>query len=150
MGPKVYKPELGNEQPAVNEADLPVVLKLSIPQELYAEYETAASKQGLTVTELMMHRLRRCKDHNGLRTLFFTDSQRGLLEQLLQKRPLESAEQALSLLTACMSVRIGEFAPIPLTAQQVKRLEMSAYGGKSVHERLAGIVQGAVSKAVGI
>ena len=51
-----YKPELGNEAPAVNEAELPVQIRLSIPRELYDEYEKIAGNQGLTVTELVMHR----------------------------------------------------------------------------------------------
>lgn len=150
MAKPQYKPEPGNEAPAVNEDEGPIVLRVSIPRDLYAEYEGSAQKQGLTVAELVLHRMRRCRDHNGLRPLYFTDLQRGQLEQLLQKRPLETAEQALALLTTCMSIRIGEFPPIPITAQQVKRIEMSAYGGKTVQDRLAGIVQGAISKAVGI
>lgn len=146
----VYRPEPGNEAPAVNEDEVPVVLKLSIPQELYAEYEKLAAAQSLTVTELVMHRLRRCRDHNSLRPLYFTDSQRSSLENLLQKRPIETAEQALALLNAALSIRIGEFPPIPLSAQQVKRIGMSGYAGQSAEERLSQIVQSAISKAVGI
>ena len=145
-----YKSEPGNEDPAVNEHEVPVVLKLSLAQELYDEYQKLAENQGLTVTELIMHRLRRCKDHNSLRPLYFGDSHRGALETLLQKRPLETAEQALSLLAASMSVRIGDFPPIPLSAQQVKRIGMAGYAGQTAEERLSQIVKAAISKAVGI
>ena len=145
-----YKPELGNEAPAVNEAELPVQIRLSIPRELYDEYEKIAGNQGLTVTELVMHRLYRCKDHNSIRPLYFADTQRGQLELLLQKRPLETAEQALALLGTSFSVRIGDFPPIPLSAQQVKRIGMGGYAGMTAEQRLTQIVQSAISKAVGI
>lgn len=142
-----HKPELGNEAPKVVEK---VVVKLTIPEELYAGYEELAEKQGLTVEELMLHRLKRCKDFNGLRPLFFSDVQRQKLEDILQKRPLESADQAVAALSACLTIRISEFEPISLTAQQVKRLGMSGYAGQNSQDRLAQIVRGAVSKAVGI
>lgn len=145
-----YKPDIGNEAPAINEGEGPVVLKLTIPLDLYAEYEGLASKQGLTVAELVLHRLRRCKDHNSLRPLYFTDTQRAQLETILQKRPLELSEQALTLLTTMLSLRVGELPPIQLTAQQIKRIQMGGYAGQTPEQRLAGIVQGAISKAYGI
>lgn len=145
-----HKPELGNEIPAINDAELPVQIRLNIPQSLYAEYEKLAVGQGLTVTELIMHKLHRCRDHNSLRPLYFADTHRGQLETLLQKRPLETADQALALLNASLSIRIGDFPPIPLSAQQVKRIGMGGYAGMSAEQRLTQIVQAAVSKAVGI
>ena len=150
MAKTAYKAEPGNEDPAINEHEVPVVLKLSLPQDLYADYEKLAENQGLTVTELVMHRLRRCKEHNSLRPLYFGDSQRGALETLLQKRPLETAEQTLSLLAASLSVKIGDFPPIPLSAQQVKRIGLAGYAGQTGEERLAQIVKAAISKALGI
>lgn len=144
-----HVPELGNAV-EVNDAEVPVQVRLSIPRDLYDEYENLAMVQGLTVTELIMHRLRRCKDHNGLRSLYFSDFHVRALETLLQKKPLETPDQTIALLTASLSVKIGEFPPIPLSAQQVKRIGMSGYAGQTVEQRLAQIVQSAISKAVGI
>ena len=141
--------ELGNEAPAINEGELPVTIRLSVPQELYAEYEKAAANQGLTVTELIMHRIKRCKDHNSLRPLYFSDSQRSSLEQILQKKPIETAEQALALLGASLSIPIGDL-PVQLTAQQRKRISMGGYGGTSAEERFAQIIRGAISKNYGV
>jgi hypothetical protein len=150
-GEKVaHKPERGNEAPAVNEAELPVTIRLAIPRDLYADYESAAAKQGLTVTELIMHRLYRCKDHNSLRPLYFSDSQRGALETLLQKRPIENAEQALATLNANLHVRISDFPAIPLTPQQVKRIGMGGYAGQTAEQRLIQIVQAAIAKGYGV
>lgn len=149
LSPK-HTPELGNEAPAVNESEGPKILKITIPADLYVEYEVAAGKSGLTVAELVLHRLRRCKDHNGIRTLFFSDAQRAQLENILQKKPLETSEQALTVLKACLSVNLSDFEPVPLTAQQVKRLAMAGYAGQTPQDRVRQIVQNAVSKAVGI
>lgn len=146
----VHTPEPGNEAPAVNDGELPVAVRLMLPQDLYKSYEDAALSQGLTVTELMMHRLRRCKDHNSIRPLYFNDQQRSSLETLVQKRPIETPDQALTLLTSSLAIRIGDFPPIPLSAQQVKRIGMSGYAGQTAEERLAQIVKAAISKAVGI
>lgn len=151
LSPKpVYTPERGNEAPAINEGEVPVVLKLHLPQELYAEYEQIALGQGLTPTELIMHRLKRCKDHTALRPIYFNDSQRSQLEGILQKKPLENAEQAIALIKAGLSVHIGDLPPIQLTAQQVKRIGMAGYAGQTAEERLQYIIKGAISKALGI
>lgn len=144
-----HTPEPGNEL-AVNDAEVPVQVRLSIPRDLYDEYESLALMQGLTVTELIMHRLRRCKDHNSLRPLYFSDYHRAALETLLQKKPLETADQTVALLTSSLSIKIGDFPPIPLSAQQVKRIGMAGFAGQTAEQRLAQIVQSAISKAVGI
>lgn len=143
----VHKPEPGNEAPIVNER---AIVKLAVPVDLYNEYDQLADKQGLTVQELMLHRLTRCKDFNGVRPLFFSDAQRSQLEGILQKRPLESAEQALAALQACLSLRIGDFEPIPLPGPLVKRIGLSAYGGQSPQDRLSMLVLSALHKAVGL
>jgi hypothetical protein len=150
LNPKSYKPEPGNEAPAINESEVPLVLKLHIAPELYAEYEQSALSQGLTPTELILHRLKRCREHTGLRPLYFNDTQRAQLETILQKKPLENAEQALALIKAGLSVRIGDLPPIQLTAQQVKRIGMAGYAGQSAEERLNYIIKGAISKALGV
>lgn len=152
MGVKntTYRPEPGNEAPAINEDEGPVVLKISFARSVYAEYEELAQRQGLTVAELVAHRMRRCKDHNSIRPLYFNDSQRAQLEALLQKKPLELSEQAITLLATALSLRVGDLPPIQLTAQQIKRIQMGGYAGQTPEQRLAGIVQGAISKAYGI
>lgn len=148
MSPKPkYKPEIGNEAPVEGEV---VILKLKVPAELYESYEKQAEKQGLKPEELVVHRLQRCKDHAGIRTLFFSDSQRQQLENILQKRPLENAEQTLALINAGLSVRVGDLPPITLTAQQVKRIGMMGYAGQTAEERFQFMLQSAISKLVGI
>ena len=144
------QPDVNGNVAAINEAEIPVIVKLALSPELYAEYEELASVQQLTVAELILDRLTRCKTHASIRSLYFHTSQLAQLENILAKRPIESAEHALVLLRNALTIRIGEFEPIPITAQQAKRLALSAYGGLTVQERLNQIVQPAISKAVGI
>lgn len=137
------------EAPAVNEGEGPVVLKLVIPRDLYAEYEEAAQKQDLTTAELIVHRLQRCKTHSSIRSAYFSTSQLARLEQILQKRPIEDAEHALALIKTAMSVRIDSFDPVPISHMQAKRIHLGAFGGQTPYDRLCYIVQGAIAKATG-
>lgn len=135
---------------AINEDEGPVVLKLTIPQELYNEYKQVADSQELSVSELMLHRLQRCAGHSSIRSLYFHTSHLVQLENLLQKRPLETPDQAVALLASALSIRLGDFPPVPVTAAQAKRLKMGAYGGKTEYEHVAQIISAAVAKATGV
>lgn len=146
---KIVVPEPGNEA-AVNEAEVPVVIKLAIPPDLYTVYESLSAAQGLTPAELMLHRLRRCSNHSSIRSLYFTETQVRQLESLLQRRPIETTDQALLLISKLVSVQIGDFEPVQLSAEQVKRIHIGAYGGQTPQSKLEGIVKGAISKAVGV
>lgn len=139
----------GLEIAAVNEEEGPVVIRLNIPRDLYASYAALAEKQGLTPAELMQHRLERCSSHSSIRPLYFPDSQRAQLETLLQKRPVETPEQALALLAGALSVGVGELA-VPITPAQAKRLKLSAYAGMTVQDRLTQIVQTALARSLGV
>ena len=141
--------EIGNEA-AINEADIPVIVKLAIPPDLYAMYESLAEVQSLTAAELILHRLQRCAAHSSIRSLYFSESQLRQLEAALQKRPIETAEQALALIKKLISVRISDFEPISISAEQAKRIHLGAYGGITPQDKLRGIVIAAVSKATGI
>lgn len=138
------------EPTAINEQEGPVtVIKLTIPAELYEEYKQLAEKQGLTPAELMAHRLVRCKSHSSIRSIYFSASQLQQLEQLLQKRPIESSDQALALITGAFSFRVGDFPPVPITPAQAKRIHLGATRGQNAYDRLCYVVQGAVSKMTG-
>lgn len=134
---------------AINEDEGPVVVRLNLPPELYAKYAELAEKQGLTPAELLQNRLERCVEHSSLRPLYFSDSQRAQLENLIQKRPLETAEQVLPLLSSLLTFKVGEFE-VPITNAQARRLQLSAYANMTVEDRLVQIVQGALSKSLGV
>lgn len=139
--------------PAVNE-DEPLsdveIVRVAIPRDIYTHYAALADSQGVTIAELLAHRLQRCVDHSSIRSLYFTDSQRAQLERLLQKRLIDNSEQALALVTAALSIRVGDYPPVPITAQQAKRLAMGVLGGQTPESRVQTIVQQAITRAVGI
>jgi hypothetical protein len=146
---KLTKEEPRVEAAAINEDEGPVVVKLTIPRDIYDQYADLAEKQDLTPADLMVHRLTRCRNHASIRSLYFSTSQLQQLETVMQKRPIETAEQAITLIQSAFSFRVGELPPIPITPTQAKRLHLSAYGGQTPYDRICYVVQGAVAKATG-
>lgn len=134
---------------AINEDEGPVVIKITIPAEVYATYSELADSQELTVGELMAHRLARCADHSSIRSLYFTESQVRQLEAILQTKPLSDPEKVLGSISNWFRFRLNEFEPIPVSAQQAKRIHLGAYTGCSAQEHLQRVVLGAIAKATG-
>lgn len=136
---------------AINENDpAPVTIKVTLPAELYAQYEALASGQGVTVAEILVHRLTRCVDHSSIRSLYFSESQLRQLEQVLMTRPLDDPQKAIASIASWFKVRINEFEPVPISAQQARRVHLGAYSGTTPQEHLHRIVIGAVAKATGV
>lgn len=125
-----------DEFPLMVDVELPNIVEtfetvtLKIPQSVYNEYEKVAAKSEIKVTELMQHRLAACKNHNAVRGLWFSDAERAQLESILQKWPLESAFQALSLLSKSGKVVI-EGEEIVLTPAQKRVLSLAMFGGRT-------------------
>lgn len=146
---KQQQAEANGNIKAVNEAEGPVVVKLAIPADLYEQYQELAGKQGVSPAELMLNRLERCVLHSSIRHLYFSEFQVRQLELILQKRPLDSTELALSTAAAAFKFRIDQFDPISISSIQAKRLHLAAYGGKTAYDHLCLVVQGAIAKATG-
>lgn len=147
--PDITKIRASEPSLAVNEDEGPAVVRLNLTRELYDKYVALAEKQDLTPAELMQSRLERCVEHSSLRPLYFSDSQRSQLEALIQKRPLENAEQVIPLLVNLFTFKVGDFE-VPITPAQARRLQMAAYASMTVEDRLIQIVQGALSRALGV
>lgn len=92
-------PLLGEPLSTAPEAEFYTTVTLRLPQSLYDEYTKTAVSQDMSVEGVLQHRLAACKAHNALRGLWFSDSERSQLETLLKKWPLETATQALTLLS---------------------------------------------------
>lgn len=138
------------EQQAINEDEGPVVVKMTLPRELYNKYLEMAEAQDVSASDLMFNRLERCVGHSSIRSLYFHTSHLAKLEELVQKKPIGTPEQALALLAGALSVKVGDFDPIQLSVQQVKRIGMNAFGGRTAETFLADLVKTSVAKAVGI
>ena len=131
-------PVLGYEPPkAVEEMTL---VHLQIPTNVYNEYRRVASAQDLTVEELLQHRIQACKSHNAVKGLWFSDSERGQLENLLQKWPLENATQALGLIARAATVRFDEIT-VTLSPAQKKVLAMAMFGGRTPQTFFEGLIR---------
>lgn len=121
-------PVLGAEPPkAVEEVTL---VHLQIPTTIYNEYKRLASAQDMTVEELLQHRVKACKSHNAVKGLWFSDSERGQLENLLQKWPLETAAQALGLISRAATVTFDNVT-VTLSPAQKKVLSIAMFGGRT-------------------
>lgn len=105
----------------------PVVLQLS--QDLYDEYSRVAAAQELTIEQVLQHRLQACRTHNAIRGLWFSDSERGLLENLLQKWPLETAKQVLDLISRAATVKFDDIQVV-LSPAQKRLLSLSISNSK--------------------
>lgn len=103
---------------------------LDIPQELYEEYLHVAEKQEQSIEEVLLHRLSQCKSHNALRGLWFSDSERARMEDLLNRRPLTSAAQVCEAVSNFLTVDFSGIS-IPLSSTQARTLKLAMFGGKT-------------------
>lgn len=118
---------------------------IRVPEVLYEEYRKVAASQDQTVEDVMQHRLASCKSHNALRGLWFSDSDRAKLEDLIQKRPLETPAQVLTKLSTSGTVALegpdGEKIELSLTPAQKKVLKLRMYGGRTYKAYLEGLLR---------
>jgi len=121
-------PLLGETTSSSVEAEVYTTVTLRIPQSLYDEYANTASLQLMDVEEVMQHRLAKCKTHNTLRGLWFSDSERSQLEKLLKKAPIETAAVALTSLSQAGGVDMDGFK-VSLTIPQRKILGIRVRNG---------------------
>lgn len=142
LTPSLPSPDFRDEMPVLNptpidqvEAEVYTSVTVRVPQRVYDEYRRVAAAQEQEIEEVMSHRLVSCRSHNAIRGLWFGDSDRSSLEDLLQKRPLESALQALSVLRTGgafkLEVAENETLNIELTPAQRKVLKLAMYGGRT-------------------
>lgn len=114
--------------PVTTEVYETVILK--VPQHVYDDYKKSAGAQEMTVEELMQYRLLACKNHNALRGLWFSDSERTTLENILQKWPLETASQAIGLIQRAGLIKFDALE-ITLTPAQRRVVSLCMYGGRT-------------------
>lgn len=136
-----------DELPLLGEAAFPGLaaevytsVTLRMPQTLFDEYAKTAESQNMSVEEVMQHRLVKCKNHNTLRGVWFSDSERSRLEDLLKKRPLETATQVLTTLSTVGDVDLDGFT-LSLTLPQRKILNIRTRNGSSPKQIFEGMIR---------
>jgi hypothetical protein len=81
---------------------------ISIPEEMYQQYETQAKLAKVTVEKVLSDRLRQCVDHTSGRGLYFTDAQRSDIERITGGHLIMSAEQALEKIKTTVNLKVGD------------------------------------------
>lgn len=122
---------------AVEETTL---VHLQIPTIVLNEYKRLASAQDMTVEELLQYRVQACKSHNAVKGLWFSDSERGQLENLLQKWPIETAAQAISIISRAATVQFDNVT-VTLTPAQKKVLSIAMFGGRTPQTFFEGLIR---------
>lgn len=106
-----------------------VPVTIRIPKLIYEDYQKIAAAQDITLEEVIQYRVAACKNHNALRGLWFSDLERGQLENLIQKWPLESATQVLNLISRAAIVRFDDMQVVLTPAQ--KKVLVTRFGGRT-------------------
>jgi hypothetical protein len=121
-------PLLGEESILNPAAEAYNTVTIQIPQSLWDVYDKVATAQSMSVEEVIQHRLAKCKNHNALRGLWFSDSEHSQLETLLKKCPLETASQVLTALKAASGIDLDGLK-LSLTIPQRKVLAIRTKHG---------------------
>ena len=87
---------------------------VALPESIIAICTAKANKSGRKLEDWISERLRLCNDHEAQRGLFFNDTQREALEQLLGGVILANADDALRLLTSRYTLAVGDEKGIPV------------------------------------
>jgi hypothetical protein len=128
-----------------------VIVEVALPKDLYEVYQQVASAQGLSLEDVLLSRLRRCKSHNSLRGVYLSDAERQKIEGWLKSRPIESGQQLVAQLESIFTVRVEGFEPIPISAAAFKRLGLrEGFGGMTAQGHVTKIVKDAIVRALGV
>ena len=105
-----------------------LAIKLHLPERLLDSYQAEADNYGVSLEELISHRLMVCRDHNAQKPLYFNDSDRRELEKILGKNVASTAD-ALALLRRMVSIKLAganiEISPGLLRDRKSTRLNSS-------------------------
>ena len=87
---------------------------VALPESIIVSCTTKASKSGRKLEDWISERLRKCRDHDAQRGLYFDDKQREALEQLLGGVILANADDAIRLMTSRYTLTVGDEKGIPV------------------------------------
>jgi hypothetical protein len=87
--------------------DTKVLVKLSIPETVYAQYEGQAKLAKQSVEKMLADRLRTCATYTSGRGLYFTDEQRSHLERMTGGHLINDADAALQKINVTVSLKVS-------------------------------------------
>lgn len=95
-------------------------LRVTLPHDLFAQYQEEALEYGVEVEQLLENRLKECRDYNATMPLYFNDKQRQELEKLAGKN-LRTSVEAMVMVRRAMEVKINGL-PISFNPLLLERL----------------------------
>lgn len=103
-----------------HEKESKVLVKLSLPEKIFAQYEDQARAAKQNVEKVLADRLRGCISHTSGRGLYFTDEQRAHLERITGGHLINDADAALMRVKTTVEVKVGGIT-IELTDRILQR-----------------------------
>lgn len=127
-----------------------VLVKLSIPEIVHAQYEDQARSVKQSVEKVLSDRLRACVTHTSGRGLYFTDDQRSHLERITGGHLITDADAALAKIRVTVELKVGSVT-IELSERVLSRCVSRAKAErKSLDEYVTKEVIQGLERATGI
>lgn len=106
--------------PPLHERESKVLVKLSLPERIFTQYEDQARAAKQNVEKVLADRLRGCILHTSGRGLYFNDEQRAHLERITGGHLITDADAALARVRTTVEVQVGGIT-IELTDRILQR-----------------------------
>lgn len=103
-----------------HEKESKVLVKLSLPERIFAQYEDQAKLAKQNVEKVLADRLRGCISHTSGRGLYFNDEQRAHLERITGGHLINDADAAIMRVKTTVEVKVGGIT-IELTDRILQR-----------------------------
>lgn len=103
-----------------HEKESKVLVKLSLPERIFAQYEDQAKLAKQNVEKVLADRLRGCVSHISGRGLYFNDEQRAHLERITGGHLINDADAALMRVKTTVELQVGGIT-IELTDRILQR-----------------------------
>src|SRR4029077_6816401 len=110
-----------------------VLVKLSIPEDVYSQYDAQSKLVRQPVEKILSDRLRTCVSHTSGRGLYFNDEQRAHLERITGGHIIQNADVAISKIQVVVQLKVADVT-IELTERVLARATARA---KSCRKSLA-------------
>ena len=125
-----------------------VLIRISLPSNVLAKYQSEAEDVGLDLESLLTNRLVECADHTAAKPLYFDDAQRQKLEALIGKN-VSKPNEVLSIIERMHTIRINS-VPVTLNPTVITRLRTRHFGTEDFGFWLSKLVNKWAAEFVGL
>jgi hypothetical protein len=110
-----------------------VRVTISIPEEMYQQYEAQAKLAKIAIEKVLSDRLRQCVNHTSGRGLYFTDEQRSAIERITGGHIITGAEMALEKIKTVVNLKVDDIN-IEVTERVLSRCASRAKAERKTFE----------------